>query len=167
MLSPRTSVSGEAHVDVAGVELEGSDLPRGINRYGHRGRMDTLLPVARRNALPAMPSRFLVQGAQGRGRPLEHQLQSAELGFLLDRNANALGVGFVERGLLQDQRFGIVTAFGGADFKVQFHCWFSTRQPVEPGGCGSRCAEAALAVSAKRIGIVRWTPAAHLGCKQA
>lgn len=128
VLTPGPSVPGKSHVHVIEADVN-FGAARLINRHRHRGGVDTLFSVIGRNPLPAMAPCFLQQRLKEATFAFEPQAESAKLGLLQDRKSYALGIGFVERGLVQDQRFCVVTALGGMNFKLHLHAGFSTRQP--------------------------------------
>lgn len=121
VLSARPAVSREAHLHFVLGERERT-LRAGLeHRHGDCRAVDAAASLAGWLTLPAVPAGFLVKRLERPGRTAQLKEQSAEFGLLLHGDAVTLRVGFVERGLNQDQRLRIVTAFSGTNLQMQLH----------------------------------------------
>ncbi len=122
VLSARASVASEAHLHVTFEQPAHGGLLRGIQHCHGDGRaVGSFATLARRLSLPAVAASLSAQGLERLDGAPQLEEQSAELGLLVHGEAVTLGVGFVERGLNQDQRLRIVAALGGANLQMQLH----------------------------------------------
>ena len=120
MLPTGSRVLGKPHLNVFFVDFVGNGFGRVAHHHGNGGRMHAAFTLRGWHALPAVATAFLVELVKGMFvfRPNFGEESAGLRAQNGPGPALRKGVFLVELGLDADEQFGVVSAFGRADFNM-------------------------------------------------